>query len=266
MSARQARQRPGNARAPADGMKLHRRSLRLDGRPYTVVTPRPGTTARFSTNFFHETWHVLSDDRGARLFGRLLWGLAYQARPGTVVAIGPAFLDPTPFDADPADPIVLLPAWHTGLTPRAIKDLRTGLRRGGSDGTVRWRTPGLDAALADVRGWYRRTVPAHHHRDSGDVTRAGGAIVLRPGSALEARTWAVSAADLDSARYGTDHAYLGEHGRWPTGEVQIFRNYREKIGTARRARAEVLRRPGTPAGPDALRRAVWDQVAVIRAR
>lgn len=45
-----------------------------------MVTLRPGTNALFSTNFYHGTWHILSDWHGARLLGRLLWGRAYQGR------------------------------------------------------------------------------------------------------------------------------------------------------------------------------------------
>jgi hypothetical protein len=95
--------RPGASESIGDQLRLHRYPLRLDGREYTVITPRPGTGARFSTNRYHDTWHVLSDLRGARLLARLLWGLAYQRVPGTMVAIGPPLLDPNPFDAEPAD-------------------------------------------------------------------------------------------------------------------------------------------------------------------
>jgi hypothetical protein len=88
------RPRPQAATRVVDRLKLHRRQLWLDGRPYTVISLRPGTDARFSTNVFHGTWHVLSDWRGARLLGRLLWGLAYQHTPGTLVLIDRPFLDP----------------------------------------------------------------------------------------------------------------------------------------------------------------------------
>jgi len=54
-------------------LTLHRRRLRLDGRRYAVVTPRPGAYAGSNTNFFHGTWHVLSDRHGAQLLGLLLW-------------------------------------------------------------------------------------------------------------------------------------------------------------------------------------------------
>ena len=51
-----------------------------------------------------------------RLFGgRLLWGLAYTRRPGTLVVLDLPFLDPNPFDAEPADPVVLVPDDLTGL-------------------------------------------------------------------------------------------------------------------------------------------------------
>ena len=53
------------------------------GRDHTAMTLRPVAQARFSTNYFHETWHLLSDGHGAQVLARLLWGLSYQARPGT---------------------------------------------------------------------------------------------------------------------------------------------------------------------------------------
>jgi hypothetical protein len=52
---------PGTGQDIGDRMKLHRHLARRDGRQHTVITPRPGTGPRFSTNRYHETWHVLSD-------------------------------------------------------------------------------------------------------------------------------------------------------------------------------------------------------------
>ncbi|CPZ84566.1 Hypothetical protein ERS075662_02146 [Mycobacteroides abscessus] len=78
------------SRAAATGgsvMKLHRHSVVLDARPYTIITLRAGAHVRFSTNNFHETWHVISDESGAKTLARLLWGLAYQRLPGTLVLI-----------------------------------------------------------------------------------------------------------------------------------------------------------------------------------
>ncbi|MGY4099205.1 hypothetical protein ACW2Q0_06545 [Nocardia sp. R16R-3T] len=137
MAAQYKRPRPGSA---ADHMaKLHRRTMVLDGRVHTVLALRAGSDFRFATNYFHETWHVLSDWRGARMLARLLRGLAYRRRPGTLVIIDPAHLDPNPFDAALSDPIVLVPADLTVFTRAATVALRRRLPfRDGSQGPVRW--------------------------------------------------------------------------------------------------------------------------------
>ncbi|MDL4820704.1 hypothetical protein [Actinomadura opuntiae] len=253
-------QRPANARGAGDGMKLHRRTVRLGGRDHTVIGLRPGTRVRFSTNRFHETWHVLSDQHGARVLARLLWGLAYQSRPGTLLVIDRPFLVPTPFDADPADPIVLVPAWHTPFTGATARGLarRLPLRRP-PDGTVRWRTHGLDGALADPRAWFRGRPPAEWP-ERGGVKRVHGLIALLPARPVEALAWAVQAGWLDAANpHGVDHDYLGGQCRSASGEIQIFRDFHRLVSVARRARADVLARPGVPADPAELRPLVWDR-------
>ena len=65
--------------------------MHLDGRRYTVVVPRLGMDCRFSTNYFHCTWHVLSDWHGARLLGRLPAAAAERAagRDGAVAHARP---------------------------------------------------------------------------------------------------------------------------------------------------------------------------------
>jgi hypothetical protein len=258
------RQRTATARTAADGMKLHRRVVRLDGRDHTLIGLRPGTTARFSTNRFHETWHVLSDRHGARLLGRLLWGLSYQSRPGTIVLIDRQFLTPTPFDADPADPIVLVPGWHTPFGHRAARDLKGRLPlTAASAGTVRWRTFGLDHALADVRAWHGGNT-ADRRAGRGRVDRRNGVLVLGPASPQEARRWAVRAAAMEpDGPYQTTHEYFGPWDHGYDGEIQIFRDFRRRVSVARRARAEVLAGTGAPADADSLRAAVWDRGAVI---
>ncbi|GAA2452889.1 hypothetical protein GCM10010191_84180 [Actinomadura vinacea] len=262
------RQRPANARAAADGMKLHRRTMRLDGREHTIIGLRPGTAVRFSTNLFHGAWHVLSDQHGARMLARLLWGLAYQSRPGTVVVIDRPFLSPTPFDADPADPIVIVPAWHTPFGAQAARALARALPlRGAPDGTVRWRTHGLDAALADSQAWFDGNDPHWMSVDRGLVERVNGLIALRPSSAAEMLRWAVFTGQLDATRrFGMDYAYLGLGWRCHGGEIQIFRDFRRNVSVARRARSDVLARPGAPRDGAELRPLIWDRAYAIKQR
>ncbi|WP_433461489.1 hypothetical protein [Spirillospora sp. CA-128828] len=259
-------QRPANARYTGDGMKLHRRTLRLAGRDHTVVGLRPGTRVRFSTNLFHGTWHVLSDPRGANVLGRLLWGLSYQSRPGTLVVVDRPFLVPTPFDADPADPIVLVPAWHTPFTGKTARDLarRLPLRRP-PEGTVRWRTHGLDDALADWQGWFRADM--WKDRYDGRVKRQHGLVTLMPRTPLEMRDWAVLAAGLNpSGRHGTDYAYFGSWGHGYEGEIQIFRGFHRDVSVSRQARADVLACPDAPADPAELQPLIWDRHDLIKRR
>src|SRR6476659_3063566 len=94
----------------ASRMKMHLRVLTIDGVAYRIVTLRPSTKIVFSTNFFHGTWHIVSSQRGARLLARLLWGLAYERHPGTMILIHGDHLVPTPFEAERSDPFILAPS------------------------------------------------------------------------------------------------------------------------------------------------------------
>ncbi len=261
-------QRPGTARSVADGLKLHRHPMRAHGPVRSVISLRPGTRGRFSTNRFHETWHLLSDDHGARLLARLLWGLSYQARPGTVVLIDRPFLAPTPFDADPADPIVLVPGWCTAFGDNAARTLKNLLPLSNPAGTVRWRSFGLDRTLepATLDTWWDTWWRHHRHRpDNGAVARRAGLLVLTPDTPDRSRAWALQAARLDTTNaYGTDHTYLGPWDRGYDGEIQIFRRFGPMVNIAAQARAQVLSSAEASTNPDELRAAVWDEAETIR--
>lgn len=204
---------------------------------------------------------MLSDEYGARMLARLLWGLSYQARPGTVVLIDREFLLPTPFDADPADPIVLVPGWCTRLDDGAAAALRTRTRT--QAGTVRWQTFGLDRTLAPdaLETWWTEH---RHRRVRGEITRRGGTLVLTPRTPDDCRVWAVDAARLDPSGFGSDHVYLDEWNSGHDGEIQIFRAFRSMVGIARRARSQVLAREEFPSNPDELRGAIWDEAENVR--
>jgi hypothetical protein len=248
-------------------MKLHRCRLRLHGRWYTVVTLRPGTEARFSTNFYHDTWHILSDWHGARLLGRLLWGLAYQRVAGTLVLIDQPFLDPNPFDAEPADPIALVPAHLTTLTSRAARELRHRLPcTGTGDGTVRWHTYGLDGAIAarranhdrPVGAWRAPWIPPRGFHERMD--RVGGLVTFAATpSAL--KEYATYIHNLGAYHYhGIAHAEID----WPNGEVQVFRDYGRRVSAARVARREILSDLANPPSRDGLNPLLWQRSAEVR--
>jgi hypothetical protein len=257
-------------------MKLHRTVAYLDGREYTLITLRPATTERFAVNLFHDAWHVLSGQAGATLFARLLWGLSYQRRENTLVVVDRRFLAPTPFEAEESVPIVLVPTDCTPFGGAASRELRRLLPRLKSpDGTVRWHTHGLDAALADADAWWRehRRPPwdeyaYHHHRRRVDHVLHDGLIVL-PGSARELRQDAMSIAALAvSPATPMDYTYL------PRYEFQIFHDFRRRVSAARTARREIeaLATPpdrfvgrGYHEG-DPVRRHIWERGTEIRIR
>src|SRR5262245_3900913 len=261
--------RPYAATRVVDRLKLHRRELRLHGRLYTVVTLRPGTDARFSTNFYHGTWHILSDWHGARLLGRLLWGLAYQRAPNTLILIDRPFLDPNPFDAEPADPIALIPARITPWTAKAARELRRRLpftRTG--EGTVRWHTHGLDAAVRAGRYDHPRpacawTPPEIHPRGFTErMDRIGGLITLAatPAALKEHATRVYTLGD--PSYHGMAYTEID----WPNGEVQIFRDYRHRVSATQVARREILAELPSTTARDNLNPLIWRRSASARWR
>jgi hypothetical protein len=264
-----ADQRPGGAGHVGDRLKLHRRTVWCDGRALTVLTLRPGTDCRFSTNHYHDTWHILSDWRGARLLGRLLWGLSFQRREGTVVVIDRPHIDPNPFDAEPGHPIVLVPSDVTGLGTRALRDLHRRLPlRCAPEGTVRWQTHGLDPVVADRKiGWAERPpgvqrpvlVPSKGPRARFD--RVGGLLVVTA-SARDLRDYAPGVYLLGrDAWRGMDYVQV----EYPDGEVQVFNDYRHRVSAARAARRELIAEGADPAAAR-FAELVWDRGTDVRRR
>jgi hypothetical protein len=249
-------------------MKLHRRSLWCDGRLFTVITLRPDTDCRLSTNFYHDTWHILGDWRGARLLGRLLWGLAYQRRPGTLVLIDLPHIDPNPFDGRPGDPIVLVPSDLTALSTHAARALRRRLPlRGAPEGTVRWQTHGLDPVVAQRIPWYERPpgvtpapiVPPRTPRTR--IDRIGGLLAFMA-PAPDLRAYAPNVYELGRyAHRGMDYTELES----PDGEVQVFNDYRHRVSAARAARRE-LRAEGLDPAAAGFDELVWDRGTDVRRR
>jgi hypothetical protein len=264
-----AHQRPAAAKRADDRMKLHRHVVPCGGRDYTVITLRPGARPRFSGNYYHGTWHILSDPHGARVLARLLWGLAYQRMPGTLVLIDRPQLDTDPFNAEPADPIALVPSRLTSLSDKAARQLRARLPLTRPTGTVRWQTPGLDRALAErgtaagaarMRRWRYYDRPGDEH-----VARVGGLVVFAglPHVLLQ---WAAAVHMLGDhpGSSGMDYAYLRGADGWVIGEVQVFSDYRQRVSSATVARREIL--STIPQQARDIRPLIWERATAVRRR
>ena len=244
-------------------LKMHLRLLTLGGATYRVVTLRPGTKTAFSTNFYHQTWHIVTSQSGARLLARLLWGLSFERHPNTFFLVHGDHLLPTPFEAERSDPFLLAPAGLTGLDPSRLRTLKDRLGRlGPPTRTIRWQTFGLDAVLQARR--LGREDPASvqeegellRRRDREQLwrhermDRLGGVIcysappaVLRR-QALRVHGLRVRGGD---ALGEMDYHFLAERSSrssWcADGEVQIFVDYRDRVAAAAQARCEMLSNP-----------------------
>ncbi len=239
--------RPTDSLTP--GLKVHLRSYELHGTMFRIVTLRPHPTTRFSTNYFHDTWHILAGIRGAELLGRLLWGLAFQRHPGTLVLIDGDHLAPTPFDADPPAPILLVPAGLTSIDVDRLRALKQRLRRdAASPTTLRWHTFGMRAALA---GDDRETSRAlwQHHESRGLRTRermsrrAGFVCYTAPPAILRAQALGISRMRTSYAGYSSYHplAETGGHCSWHhDGEFQLIPDFDREVSAAIVGRREVL--------------------------
>jgi hypothetical protein len=250
-------------RATNDRLKVHRRSLRLAGQDYTILSPRPSETARFATNFFHDTWHVISDREGAQLLARLCWAMAFQRRPRTVVLLDAEFLVPNPFDADPSSAIVIV---NNDLGPfglDALKDLKGQLPlRAPSAGTVVLQTRGLDLALAEGNAFRDRDEQVgwrdeHQKRRWIDGSR-GVWVLAAPPPVL--RAWGVELSDLgDWSHEGTSWSHLDYPEK--AGEVQVLDQFASRVTAAVATRKRLFPDGGTQRLPEEDRAQIWAEVA-----
>jgi len=253
-------------------LKLHLRVLEIHGRVLRVVTLRPQTATRLSTNYYHDTWHILGGTDGAVLLGRLLWGLSFQRHPGTLVVIDGRHLVPTPFEADPPDPILLIPGGLTRVDDDLLRALRLRLRRSpGSPATIRWHTFGMPAAIAalECRRSYRDAL--HHLRSRERMARRAGYLCYTAPAAILRETgvgiyrmhatpdpWGSYYPLADNGRHGSSWSYDGEFQQLP--------GFACDVSAARVARREVLGRAGGVLVSDADRQTVYRRKDKANAR
>jgi hypothetical protein len=227
----------------ATPLEVHLRALEIHRRTLRLVTLRPQCGVRFSTNYFHDTWHILAGPDGAALLGRLLWGLAFQRQPGTLVLIDHPHLVPTPFEADPPDPILLVPDGLTRVDDDLLRALKLRLRRApGRPRTIRWQTFGMAGAatITDGRAWIRDRKRPIWTRERMS-RRAGFVCYTAPPEVLRAQGVAIHGmgggayhpmAEVDGPCWHHD------------GEVQVLGNFASKVAAARAARRALF--PGAP--------------------
>ncbi len=229
-----------------EGLKVHLRLQEIHGRVFRVVTLRPQTTVRFSTNYFHDTWHILAGTQGAVILARLLWGLSFQRHPGTLVLIDRDHLVPTPFEGDPADPILLVPAGLTSLRPDDARTLAQRLRRDASaPTTIRWHTFALPAALEaprDYRMW--RSAEQRILRTQERMSRRGGFVCLTAPPAI-LRDHALGIHGMSTHRGYSGYHPIAEHDARRSsyhhdGEFQLIPHFDDDVSAAIVARTEVL--------------------------
>lgn len=274
---------PHNERAsrPLSRLKLHLRLVTVNGYCYRVVTLRPSMRIFFSTNFFHETWHIVTSQVGSQLLARLLWGLSFERHPGTVLAIHNLLA--TPFEAERSDPILLVPA---GLTRLSAGDLRILKNRLGHLGppamTIRWQTFGLDMAvqarrtgvevrLVEAEGEMLRRDESRQVWRQERMERLGGFIcysappaILRQ-QALMVHSLRVRKGDTIG---GMDYHFLARANsrQYADGEVQIFADYVDRVAAATQARLELVANPRQPVLSETVQEVISRKRDQIKAR
>jgi hypothetical protein len=234
---------PDDERANASGLKVHLRVLTVGRYTYRVVTLRSATSARFSSNLFHDTWHILTDREGAFILARLLWGLAFQREPGTVVLLDGIHLVPTPFEADPAVPILVVPDELTRVDVDHLRLLKARLRHPAPQKTIRLHTFGLPQALTEnFRQRVRRHDDTRSQRSKEQMQRLGGFVCYTAPQDL-LRLQATTIYRMSQCKT-VDYHYLAQdegNGWWRTdGEVQVFPDFRDRVSAATVARHSVL--------------------------
>ncbi|MEZ4400888.1 MAG: hypothetical protein R3B06_12760 [Kofleriaceae bacterium] len=248
------------------GLKVHLRLIAVGGVTYRVVSPRPASAARFSTNLFHDTWHILTGCAGAALMGRLVWGLAYQRQADTLVVIDGPHVVATPFEADPGDPIAIIPAGLTRFEVAHLAEVRRRMARVAPT-TIRWHTFGLSGALARDRHRHRHRRPTAADASRERMSRAAGMVCFTAPAGLLREV----GADIYRCREATAMTYLPLADRArsrcrPDGEVQVFPTFDEDVAAAIVARREALGATATNQLTDEARRVVWRQREVVAAR
>jgi hypothetical protein len=206
---------------PKQPWKVHRRSIKLDGRDHTILSLRPSDKVRFASNLSHDAWHIITDIGGAKLLGHLCWALSFQKKPGTFLLIDEPNLLPNPFDADPSWPIVIANTDIGAPSRQGLRQLKALLPlRTPSEGTVKLASFGLAASTRASFG----TMARLKADERASAEHVGVCCFAGPGAVLQ--NWAGNMLRLNlSSNWPSDHM---EMAGWD-GELQIFRSFYEMV-------------------------------------
>lgn len=245
-----------------DVLKVHRREVRVGPRVFQVLTLRAATRVRFSSNYFHDTHHILTGSAGVRLLAQLFWALSFQRVPHTLFVIDGEHLVPTPFEADPALPIAIVPEALTHVDDATLRKVRARMPRA-SDGTVRLTCFDL-AGHAEHWRWRSFFDSEPHLKRERMSERGGFRCYTAPPEVLRAQAKTLYSMGTYG---GSGYHYLAADGPWsraPEGEVQVFDAFDDMCASAMVARSEA--RPSGRLASESERSAIYGRADNARAR
>lgn len=217
-------------------------------------------------------WTVISSDlAGARLLGRLLWGLSYQRRPDTLLVLEPGRMLPDPDHGRPSPTLVFAVGGRTVLPVATARRLRRPeLWRTRTTGTVTWNTTRFPEALHTLHAaqdarrdrlplpdTYKPTPRPAHVTVSPELVTA----LAVPQRLRDWGTWAG-----DTGGYWYNDESCTEMDRAATLDVHAVRHFHRRTAIAHRARAEVLTMPDCPTEPELVHQRVRAHIDVVAAR
>src|SRR5205809_6836966 len=66
---------------------------------FRLVVPRASDGLRLSTNYYHDTWHIVCGPGHAAILRKLFWAMAFDEHADTMLVLDGPNLELTPFDA-----------------------------------------------------------------------------------------------------------------------------------------------------------------------
>ena len=208
-------------------------------------------------------WHIIGNERTARLLSRLLWGLSFQKTENTLILIDGPQLTPNPFDASPSLPFIIALGDTFSLRARALRQIRLWSSRGRlgpPDRTIRWHTFSLDDQFNTLRYQWdlsqetineaeyfsRYTVKDEQLNIPPALKEVEGALFFR-GNRMTLREAAFTCCYMKQIAphnlYAGSYEYLSYRlksvGYEYYGEVQFVADYHQLLSAAKVARREL---------------------------